>query len=85
MNVKHDKFLKQMECYTLMLCKRWVSWFYNETTSDLTLLVDFYGCYMQTWSENLKIWVQNYLFYYWGHFGQAAGDICDNVFNPVQK
>ena len=39
---------KQMECYTLMFCKKRVqNRFCNKSTSDLTLLVDFYGCYMQ--------------------------------------
>ena len=36
-----------MECHTLMSAKQRVqNHFRNKSTSDLTLLVDFYGCYM---------------------------------------
>ena len=73
-----------MECRTLMSAKQRVqNHFRNKSTSDLTLLVDFYGCYMRH-GLKLKVWEQNYLFYYWGHFGQQQGTYA-NVFNPVQN
>ena len=44
---KQLSFQNKMECYTLMFCKKRVQdHFYNKSTSDLTLLVDFYGCCM---------------------------------------
>ena len=48
MDEKRLSFQNKMECYTLMFCKKRVQdCFRNKSTSDLTLLVDFYGCCMQ--------------------------------------
>ena len=47
-----------MECHTLMSEKQRVqNHFRNKSTSDLTLLVDFYGCYMRH-GLKLKVWEQ---------------------------
>ena len=73
-----------MECHTLMSAKQRVqNHFRNKSTSDLTLLVDFYGCYV--WHGlKLKVWEQKLFILLLGPFWLATGTYA-NVFNPVQK
>ena len=64
-----------MECHTLMSAKQRVqNHFRNKSTSDLTLLVDFYGCYMRhglkTESLSTKLFVLLL-----GPLWPAAGDM----------
>ena len=47
-----------MKCHTLMSAKQRVqNHFRDKSTSDLTLLVDFYDCYMRH-GLTLKVWEQ---------------------------
>ena len=65
-----------MECHTLMSAKQRVqNHFRNKSTSDLTLLVDFYGCYMRTWPETKSLSTKLFILLL-GPFWPATGDIC---------